>query len=388
MKPFCDHEKESSFTMTIKEKHLHFLYRTSFSPSLGASLISAKKEFSEFISNELARNLKEPTYIDSFGGMIQSRQENRMMTDEQRNKSKGQLKTQLEQLSQFWYIKMATSEQQIREKMVLFWHGHFASYHINPTLVQRQNNLFRKHALGSFRTLLHEVARDTVMMTYLQMHKNKKSHPNENFAREVMELFTLGEGNYTEQDIKEAARAFTGWGLDDNMSFVFEPEEHDSGEKTIFGKTKKWTGIDVLDALLENKQTAYYISKKLFRFYVNNIPSEEHIQLMAEVLYDSDYNIGKLMKFVFQSDWFYSKENQGAVIKSPIELLVTYKRRFGTDFLTKKAPTTIQKALGQRLFHPPNVSGWAGGKQWIDTARLAYRLSLPDVIFNHYCCSL
>ncbi|MDW7693478.1 DUF1800 domain-containing protein [Flammeovirgaceae bacterium SG7u.111] len=277
-----------------------------------------------------------------------------------------------------WLKSMATSEGSLREKMTFFWQGHFASSAKNPYLVQQQHNLIKKHALGSFGDLLKAVSKDAVMLQYLNNQQNKKNAPNENFAREVMELFTLGRGNYTENDIKEAARAFTGWGFNKEGEFFFRKRIHDYGEKTVLGKTGNFDGDEVLDILLEQKQTAKYLTGKIYAFFVNDQVDETKVEKLADSFYASGYDISALLKEVFTSNWFYDPKNIGSKIKSPVELLVGNMQYFYMDFGNEKALVGIQRMLGQILFKPPNVAGWPNGEEWIDASTLMFRLKLTE----------
>ena len=218
------------------------------------------------------------------------------------------------------------------------------------------------------------------MLQFLNNQQNKKEHPNENFAREVMELFTLGRGNYTENDVKEAARAFTGWGFNLQGEFVFREFQHDTGSKTFLGKTGNFDGDDIIDILLEQKQTANFITKKVYRFFVNDKPDSEKIAWLADRFYKSGYDIKKLMEDIFTSDWFYDDKNIGTKIKSPIELIVGIRRLLPLTLQNDAAQLLFQRALGQILFYPPNVAGWAGGTNWIDSSSLMIRLQLPRLI--------
>jgi uncharacterized protein (DUF1800 family) len=225
------------------------------------------------------------------------------------------------------------------------------------------------------------VSKSASMLGFLNNQQNKKQHPNENFAREVMELFTLGRGNYTENDIKEAARAFTGWAFNFKGEFVFRKFQHDSGSKTILGKTGNFDGDDVLNILLEQKQTAKYITKKIYKFFVNeNDIDQQKVTWLADRFYQSNYNIGGLMKDIFTSEWFYDEKNIGANIKSPIDLLVGIRRLLPMEIETEQLQLLFQRALGQVLFYPPNVAGWPGGKNWIDSSSLMLRLRIPQLI--------
>jgi len=285
---------------------------------------------------------------------------------------------QARQLNLEWLDILATSPAQLREKMTYFWHDHFATSTQFAWLMQVQNNTFRKNALGKFGKLLHAVAKDPAMIVYLNNQQNKKDHPNENFAREVMELFTLGEGNlYTEKDIKEAARAFTGWTVNKKGQFEIEEKEHDEGEKEFLGRKGNFNGEDIINILLEEKQTARYVTTKIYKEFVNEDPDEAIINTLADEFYESGYDISKLMRSIFVSDWFYDEKNVGSRIASPVELIVRYKKLIALDFKDGKNMSGLQKLLGQVLFFPPNVAGWPGGKTWVDSSTLAMRMNMP-----------
>jgi uncharacterized protein (DUF1800 family) len=266
----------------------------------------------------------------------------------------------------------------IREKMTLFWHGHFASTSNNAYLVQQQHNLIKKHALGNFSDLLKAVSKDAVMLQYLNNQQNRKGAPNENFAREVMELFTLGRGHYTELDIKEAARAFTGWGFDKNGEYVFRTMVHDYSEKTVLGQTGSFEGDDILDILLKQKQTAKFIARKIYMFFVNDQVDDAIVDWLAGRFYDSGYDIASLLRDIFTSEWFYKTDIIGSKIKSPVELMASNMHLFKLDFGNVQALMSIQKLLGQVLFRPPNVAGWPLGQEWIDASTLMLRLHLTE----------
>jgi uncharacterized protein (DUF1800 family) len=240
--------------------------------------------------------------------------------------------------------------------------------------------VIRRNALGNFGAMLKEVSKTAAMLNFLNNQQNRKDHPNENFAREVMELFTLGRGNYTENDIKEAARAFTGWSSTIKGEFVFRKFQHDAGSKTVLGRTGNFEGGDVLNILLEEKQTARYISQKIYKFFVNEKPDAQKIEWLADRFYKSDYDIAKLMEDIFTSDWFYEEKNIGAQIKSPVELLVGIQRMLPMKLENEEALMLLQRVLGQLLFYPPNVAGWPGGKTWIDSSSLMMRMRIPKLI--------
>jgi uncharacterized protein (DUF1800 family) len=269
----------------------------------------------------------------------------------------------IQRLNLYWLDMMVTTDAQLREKAAFFWHGHFACRNVNAVYQQALLNIIRRYALGSFRDLLHEVSKSGAMMNFLNNNQNRKGHPNENFAREVMELFTLGRGNYTETDVKEAARAFTGWGADPAGEFVFRRQQHDTGEKKVLGKTGNFDGDDVLDILLDQKQTARFIVQKIYRFFVNEQLDNDHI-----------------LKEIFTASWFYDRGNTGTRIKSPVELIVGIRRILPMHIENDKALLTLQRILGQVLLYPPNVAGWPGGRNWIDSSTLMMRLRLPGLL--------
>ena len=281
-----------------------------------------------------------------------------------------------------WLDEMTTSDAQLLEKMSLFWHGHFASKTVNILYDQALLNVIREHALGNFRDLLMNVSKSASMIQFLNNNQNKKSHPNENFARELMELFTIGRGNYTETDVKESARAFTGWGVNLQGGFDFRPRQHDDGVKTFFGKTGNFSGEDILEILLVQKQTSVFITRKIYRFFVNDIPDEEKIKVLATQFFESGYDIRSLMISIFNSSWFYDQNNIGSQIKSPVLWLVGLRRQLPMEIQNPMVQIVLERLLGQVLFSPPNVAGWPGGKHWIDSSSLMLRMQLPQIIFR------
>ena len=290
------------------------------------------------------------------------------------------------ELQSWWLTEMLVTPSPLTEKMTLFWHNHFVSSQQkvrSPQLMYRQNVLLRRHALGNFGKLLQAVARDPAMVIYLDSASNRKGQPNENFAREVMELFTLGEGYYTERDIKEAARAFTGWGIDpDRGEFVFRRLVHDNGVKTVLGRTGNLDGDTVLDILLEQPQTAELVVAKLWREFVAPDPDPSEVRRIAQVFRESGYEIRPVLRALFTSNAFYEPGNRAALIKSPVELVVGTLRQF--SFSTgEPLPFVLGVALlGQTLFSPPNVKGWPGGAAWINSTTLLGRKAFLDRLFR------
>lgn len=286
----------------------------------------------------------------------------------------------IKKLNRLWIKEMISSKAQLREKMAFFWHDHFACRSGNVLHVQQYLQIIRSHALGKFPDLLLAVSKSAAMINYLNANQNRKNSPNENFAREVMELFTVGKGNYSEEDIKEAARAFTGWTATYSGEFVFRPGQHDAGSKRIFGHTGNFTGEEVLQLLVKQPVTARFLTEKIYRFFVNEEIDEKIVTSLSNGFYASGYDIGKLMQTIFSSDWFYQKENIGNRIKSPIELWVGINRQLPMDFGNEDSGISFQRIMGQTLFNPPNVAGWPSGNAWIDSSSLMYRLQLPKII--------
>ncbi len=296
--------------------------------------------------------------------------------------SKSDVRKMIVDLNLGWIKKISESNEPLRERMTLFWHGHFATRIKNPLLLQIQNNTFRIHALGSFRDLLIAVARDPAIMVFLGTRLSKKERPNENFARELMELFTIGRGNYTEQDIKEAARAFTGWGYSYKYEFRFIPKKNDDGMKTFMGKTGRFSGEDIIDIILKRPETAQFVVKKIYKYFVNEEVSNELIEPLASSFRNSNYDIEKLMRTIFTSTWFYDEKNVGNKIKSPTTLIIGLNRTFKVKYNDDRILVVLQRLLGQTLFMPPSVKGWDEGLAWIDTSSMFLRMKLASVILN------
>ncbi|SEK54748.1 Protein of unknown function [Chitinophaga rupis] len=303
------------------------------------------------------------------------------MNEEQRKQMRQMNRQGVKDLNIAWTHAMINSEHPLREKMSLFWHGHFSCRTQNVLYNQQLLQVIRENALGNFGELLSAVSKTPAMLSFLNNQQNRKQHPNENFAREVMELFTMGRGNYTEKDIKEAARAFTGWGFDGSGQFVFRERIHDDGEKEVLGKRGNFNGDDMLKILLDNKQTAHYITAKIYRFFVNETTVDDaKVTMLADKFYHSGYDIKSLMREIFMADWFYNEQHIGNRIKSPVELLVGLRRSIPMQFEKEEVMLLFQGILGQQLFYPPNVAGWPGGRSWIDSSSLMFRLRMPQVI--------
>lgn len=318
----------------------------------------------------------------SAAGLPQLRR--RDLTPEQRKAQNEGIRDAFANMQTAWQERMVHSPGQLREKMALFWHGHFACRVRRPNDALSLLNTIREKALGKFPDLLLAVSREPAMLEFLNNQQNRKQHPNENFAREVMELFTLGRGNYTETDVKEAARAFTGWGFDYEGNFKFRAREHDDGPKTFLGRTGNFGGEDVLGIILEQPAAATFLVTKMYRFFVSDAaPDPGRIAPLAAAFRQSGYDVADLLERLFSAEWFYDPANVGARIKSPVELVVGLRRTLNLQIDNVGALLGYQKALGQTLFQPPNVAGWPGGRNWIDSSSLLLRLQLPAFLFKN-----
>jgi hypothetical protein len=272
--------------------------------------------------------------------------------------------------------RMLRTKRPLEEKLALFWHGHFATANEKVRdyrKMMRQWDLFREKGNGPFRELLLGVCRDPAMLIYLDGQRNVRGAPNENFAREIMELFSLGVGNYSEADIQDAGRAFTGWGLAGN-EFDHSFWSHDHGKKTVLGRTGRLEGEDVVDAILEEPAAARFLTAKLYRYFVREELEAATHEALAATLRDNGYETAALLERIFLSRDFYSNATKGARIKSPVELIVSTYRRLGLDEVPG-APyfSTTAGAMGQDLYMPPNVAGWKGGRTWINPSTLILR---------------
>ncbi|HEV3330510.1 MAG TPA: DUF1800 domain-containing protein [Bryobacteraceae bacterium] len=285
----------------------------------------------------------------------------------------------------WWANRMLTSPRPLEEKMALFWHGHFASNEAKVRDYRKllgELQLFQKQGTGNFRDLTVAVAQSPGMLAFLDAGVNVKGAANENFAREIMELFTMGVGNYTEKDIREAARAFTGWNFVD-LKFVVNKDQHDDGEKTFLGKTGRFDGVDVIDIIMKQPVTADYIAGKIYRYFVREDLSPELQKQLGAVLRQNNYEIKPLLEKIFLSRDFYSAASVGTQIKSPVQLAVTTYHKMGLKTIPGVPDFNVATgALGQQLFSPPTVAGWAGGQSWITPGLLLERANfVRDILF-------
>lgn len=292
---------------------------------------------------------------------------------------------QMRGVQRWWLTRMIESARPLEEKMTLFWHGHFAtSYRTveNSYHMFLQNQLFRSHALGNFGDLLFRIIRDPAMLKYLNNDRNFRASPNENLARELMELFALGEGQYQERDIREGARALTGYTYSGN-EFIFDANRHDDGQKQILGMSGNLNGDDFVRAILARRSCSDFIATKLYRWFVSDeVPPrgtparasmERVIRDLSGTMRRERYAIKPVLRMLFLSEHFYDRANMHVQIKSPVELVVGTVRSLHTPVRDLNTLLDAMELMGQRLFFPPNVAGWAGGRSWINTSTVFVR---------------
>lgn len=302
----------------------------------------------------------------------------------QRQQRQREDRRQIREVQRWWLRRLIESPRPLEEKMTLFWHGHFAtsyrtiedSYHM-----YEQNRLFRRNALGNYGELLHQIIRDPAMIAYLDNNDSRVGRPNENLARELMELFSLGVGNYTEGDIKEGARALTGYTFQDDQ-FVFVERNHDKGDKRILGRRGNLNGEDFVNAILDERSCSRFISNKLYDFFVMSLPEDDSqidpntkrvLRDLASTFARHDYDVKPVLRRLFLSEHFYAPTVMNEQIKSPTQLVVGAVRSLNTPVRDLSTLLDAMDLMGQHLMFPPSVKGWAGGRSWINTSTLFVR---------------
>lgn len=281
-----------------------------------------------------------------------------------------------------WIAQMSDGKAKLREKLCFFWHGHFACKAI-PFYAEEFINILRTNSLGNFYDLLVAVSQSMGMMRYLNLNSSAKGKPNENFARELLELFTLGEGNYTQTDVKEAARALTGWRFDNKGNFFINQRQWDNGEKTFLGEKGNFTGYDIFKIILKQRNCSLFLAKKLCQFFVSDKPNEAHVRQVANFLYNNNYHIGQTLAFMFNAEWFYSQNYLNAKVKSPVELLIGYNYCFGLQYSDTFRPVILLQNFQQMPTLPPNVAGWPRGNNWISANALLKRINLANYLLGN-----
>jgi uncharacterized protein (DUF1800 family) len=315
------------------------------------------------------------------GKMVADMARRQMMQDARKDARQSIISMQL-----WWLNRMLATPAPLQEKMTLFFHGHFTSAAIEkgvwPNYVNAQNQLFRSNALGNLRDLTLAVSKDPAMLLYLDNAANNKAHPNENYARELMELFTLGHGNYSEEDIRQSARAFTGWTVDRRIgAFAFNQRIHDTGSKTFLGHTGNFDGGDIIDIIYQQPACAKFWAQTLLGYFVYSNPEPELVDAFADVISRNDFNLAPSMSKLLQSNVFFSSRAYRALVKSPTEFVVGTHKALA---LSTIAPGTLRAlpAMGQVLFHPPNVAGWPGGENWLTSQTVIVRENFVMGLLN------
>lgn len=365
----------------------HLLSRTSFAAQTADIENYTRLTRAEAVDRLLAETRRHAAYPAPAWTAKYERVYRPDMTQEQRMQAnRRELIERGLEIRTWWVAEMLSTPTPLTEKMTLFWHNHFATSQQkvrSAQLMYRQNVLLRSYALGNFGALLREISKDPAMLVYLDGAQNRKGAPNENFARELMELFTLGEGQYNEADIKEVARAFTGWSLEpETGEFRFRRGIHDDGEKTVFGARGRLNGDDIVTLLLRQPGTGEFIVGKLWQEFVSPEPSPAAVKRLATLWRDSNYEIKPLMRAMLLSDDFWSPANRASLVKSPVDLVIGSLRQFRFSVEDPAPFAIILRQLGQDLFGPPNVKGWPGGEAWLNTTTLLARKGFLNRLFR------
>lgn len=346
---------------------IHLLWRTGF----GASADEIQQATQDGLDQTLDRLLSPPAETAEFGKadvlLKQAAFDSGNIAD----------------LKVWWLHRMVASANPLIEKLTLLWHNHFATSNAkvdSVPLMAAQNDALRRESLGSFRRTLHDMAKDVAMLVWLDSNSNRKRHPNENFAREVMELFSLGVGNYSEHDIQEAARAFTGWHVR-NGEFWFNAIQHDTGEKVVFTKRGNFDGGDVVELCLDHPACPRFLAFKLLRQFVEQSPSNDHIDALAVRIRQHNFEWRPILRELFSSQMFFQERSRQSLIKSPIELLLGAVRQFKVK-PNLQGLSRLSAELGQDIFEPPTVKGWDGGRLWISSTTLIQRANFATALLK------
>ena len=365
----------------------HLLNRTSFAAQTAEIDDYARLTREQAVDRLLGETRRTAAYPAPAWTATYERVFRPEMTQEQRMQAnRRELVERGLEIRTWWLAEMLSTPSPLTEKMTLFWHGHFATSQQkvrSANLMYRQNVMLRRYSTGNFGALLREVAKDPAMLIFLDGAQNRKEAPNENFAREVMELFTLGEGNYTERDIKEVARAFTGWSINPELGeFRFYRTAHDGGVKTLFGQEGKFNGDDIVTLLLQQPATGEFIVSKLWREFVSPEPDAAAVRQLATDWRAANYEIKPLLREMFLSEAFWSPASRGVLVKSPVDLVVGSLRQFRFSVEDPAPFAVILRQLGQDLFNPPNVKGWPVGDAWLNTTTLLARKGFLNRLFR------
>ena len=373
----------------------HLLNRAGFggTPEEIAALqsLGLEKAVESLISGDEDADLFPTPPITQPPEFVEMARERAGLNEEERRehyrKMRAEQGEQIRKIRAWWLNRMRYTPFPLREKLTLFWHSHFATGFQKVRITYQmwqQNETLRANALGNFRTLTKQIAKDPAMMVYLDTNKSARTKPNENFARELMELFMLGEGvRYTEKDIQESARAFTGYRVaQPNMQFTFDRKRFDNSEKEFMGRKGAFSGDDIVDIILDQPESSEYITRKLWVFFASDNPSEATIKALASHFRKSNYDIASTMKEIFLSEEFYSPKVMRQQVKSPVQWIVQTAKVLEAPLPAQAALETALPQMGQKLFDPPNVKGWEGGRNWISSSTLLLRYNLAGYIVS------
>ena len=363
---------------TSLDQCLHLINRTSLGITGNElSLCLQDQNYHSTLSRVLSSTKKTLEAVPHFTKhIIKPPRKIKLLTIDERRvfaKKRNRLK---KEMKVWWMEQLISTENPFEAKMILFWQNHFTTSLQKvgqPTLMYRQNQLFRKHALGNYRDFLHAIIENPTMLIYLDNRANRKKHPNENFARELLELFTLGEGNYSENDIKELARALTGYSLDKKMHFRFKKKIHDKGVKTFLGQKGRYDAHDLVDIILKQPAAATFIVTKLWKNFISYKLAPKEIEKLTVLFRKNHYELKPLIEAMFTSPYFTDPSSRGKMIKSPIELVVGTLRTFEYRDFDPTIAMRYAKRLGQDPLNPPNVKGWVGEESWINASTLLTR---------------
>ena len=376
---------QTAFALSFEESR-HLLNRTGFTPTFGEieALLPLTREqaVQKIIASAQSPDVlplpKAVTKVEPPPGKQASEKQQQAYRQRQREQSLA--------LQSWWLTQMITTKSPFSDQMTLFWHNHFVSSLQKvkfPALMAQQHTLLREYAVGDFKQFVQAVSQDPAMTLYLDNQSNRKSAPNENYARELLELFTLGEGHYQEHDIKQAARAFTGWQVDRKTGqFNINKRQHDSGEKTFLGKTGPWNGDDIVNLIFteQGDQVALFITRKLWRHFVSLSENDAETARLAKLWVEVDFQIAPLLNAMLLSEAFWAQMDQPNLIKSPVDFVVGTQRAFGLQVTEASLVRQMGRNMGQMLFAPPNVKGWPGGEAWITSSTLIARAQLMNQV--------
>jgi uncharacterized protein (DUF1800 family) len=370
--------RTSSFLTPVEVRHLY--RRAAFGSTVAETNAALNRPMSDVVESLLSPRPAPAAPSWAFNAPYRGT----LTTQQQLN-----YRNWIRELREWWIRLMITEPLTLTEKMTLFWHGHFATQYSTVQVPQyhyKQNALFRQYALGNFKELVKRVTIDPLMLIYLDGVRNRVGAPNENYARELMELFTIGIGNYTQTDIQQAAKALTGWEVS-GLDAVFTPSRHDTTNKTFMGRTGNFDHNDIVDIIFEQAETARFICRKLYRYFIYQTPDETIVNQLADTLRSNNYEIRPVLRQLFNSAHFYNQLTMSAEITSPIEKAVSAIRQLNipvaaNSFIVPSYVRTSAEAFGQSLFEPPNVAGWPGYRTWISTTTLLARNQFTDAVIT------